>query len=289
MLKEVLSHLEPRPGDVIVDCTIGEGGHAEELLRAIRPTGKLVGIDQDEEALNRAQDRLKDFDELYTLIWDNYQNLDLILERLNISKVDGILFDIGVASFQLDDAGRGFSFRYEAPLDMRMDRSMPFSALDLVNHLAQDEMAKMLRSFGEERFANRIASRIVRARRSGPITTTTQLAELVRKGVSSRYRHGRIHPATRTFQAFRIAVNQELEALEVGLRKAVHLLTSSGRVCVVSFHSLEDRIVKNQFRNFSKTGFLKIITKKPIRPTPEEVRLNPRSRSAKLRAAERLS
>ncbi len=288
MLGEVIRYLEPVPGDIIVDCTIGEAGHAAEILSAIRPSGKLIGIDQDKEALDRAECRLKDFDGLYTLVRDNFQNLDLILDRLNIDKVDGALFDLGVASFQFDEPCRGFSFQHEAPLDMRMDRRTAISAFDLVNHLAHEEMVKVLRSFGQERWANRIARRIVKARKFGPITTTTQLAGLIVACVPPRNRHRRIHPATRTFQAFRIAVNRELEALEVGLSKAIGLLAPGARICAISFHSLEDRIVKNQIRCSAKVGLLEVITKRPITPKEDEIKANPRCRSAKLRVAKRV-
>ncbi len=283
MIEEVMRYLDPKPGEVIVDCTVGEGGHASRILGAIRPGGRLIGIDQDEEVLARAKEKLKDYDGLYTLLWENFKNLDSILKRLKVTRIDGALFDLGLSSFQLEAPARGFSFQREAPLDMRMDKRRKITAFDLVNHLAQAEMAKILRDFGGERWSNRIARQIVRARKSGPITTTTQLAEIVRRAVPDRNRYKRIHPATRTFQAFRIVVNQELEALETGLSATIEALAEGSRVVAISFHSLEDRIVKNKFKKFAKAGVLEILTKKPIRPRADEVRVNPRCRSAKLR------
>lgn len=283
MIEEVMRYLDPEPGEVIVDCTVGEGGHASRILGAIRPGGRLIGIDQDEEVLARAKEKLKDYDGLYTLLWENFKNLDSILKRLKVTRIDGALFDLGLSSFQLEAPARGFSFQREAPLDMRMDKRRKITAFDLVNHLAQAEMAKILRDFGGERWSNRIARQIVRARKNGPITTTTQLAEIVRRAVPDRNRYKRIHPATRTFQAFRIVVNQELEALETGLSATIEALAEGSRVLVISFHSLEDRIVKNKFKKFAKAGVLEILTKKPIRPRADEVRVNPRCRSAKLR------
>ena len=283
MIEEVMRYLDPEPGEVIVDCTVGEGGHASRILGAIRPGGRLIGIDQDEEVLARTKEKLKDYDGLYTLLWENFKNLDSILKRLKVTRIDGALFDLGLSSFQLEAPARGFSFQREAPLDMRMDKRRKITAFDLVNHLAQAEMAKILRDFGGERWSNRIARQIVRARKNGPITTTTQLAEIVRRAVPDRNRYKRIHPATRTFQAFRIMVNQELEALETGLSATIGALAEGSRVLAISFHSLEDRIVKNKFKKFAKAGVLEILTKKPIRPRADEVSVNPRCRSAKLR------
>lgn len=283
MIEEVMRYLDPEPGEVIVDCTVGEGGHASRILGAIRPGGRLIGIDQDEEVLARTKEKLKDYGGLYTLLWENFKNLDSILKRLKVTRIDGALFDLGLSSFQLEAPARGFSFQREAPLDMRMDKRRKITAFDLVNHLAQAEMAKILMDFGGERWSNRIARQIVRARKNGPITTTTQLAEIVRRAVPDRNRYKRIHPATRTFQAFRIVVNQELEALETGLSATIGALAEGSRVLVISFHSLEDRIVKNKFKKFAKAGVLEILTKKPIRPRADEVRVNPRCRSARLR------
>ena len=283
MIEEVMRYLDPEPGEVIVDCTVGEGGHASRILGAIRPGGRLIGIDQDEEVLARAKEKLKDYDGLYTLLWENFKNLDSILKRLKVTRIDGVLFDLGLSSFQLEAPARGFSFQREALLDMRMDKRRKITAFDLVNHLAQAEMSKILRDFGEERWSNRIARQIVRARKNGPITTTTQLAEIVRRAVPDRNRYKRIHPATRTFQAFRIVVNQELEALETGLSVTIEALAEGSMVLVISFHSLEDRIVKNKFKKFANAGVLEILTKKPIRPRADEVRVNPRCRSARLR------
>ncbi|MDP3142654.1 MAG: 16S rRNA (cytosine(1402)-N(4))-methyltransferase RsmH [Candidatus Omnitrophota bacterium] len=288
MNKEALAFLNPRPGQVFVDCTLGMGGHAEGILKKISPKGRLIGIDRDEESLGLAKKRLEEFSTNCFFVNEDFRNLDAVLNNLSIKKVDGMLFDLGVSSWQLDSLERGFSIKSDAPLDMRMDKRSYVSAYDLVNSLSEGEIDNILHTFGEERFHNRIAHLLVEERAKEPISTTRELSDIVLKAIPYRYQSRHIHPATRTFQAFRIAVNRELEALESALDKAADLLKVGGRIGVISFHSLEDRIVKNSFKKFHKEKKFKIITKKPIRPTAEEMRQNPRSRSAKLRAAERI-
>lgn len=278
LLKEVLGFLSPQPGKLIVDATVGTGGHAEALLAQ---GAKVIGIDQDPESLALARDRLKDFGENFQPVRGNFRKLREILGKLGITKVDGILFDLGLSSLHLSRAERGFSFQHDGPLDMRMDPDNPVTAADLVNGLPERELVRILREYGEERHAERIAREIVRNR---PIRSTGELARLVARC----YPPGnyRIHPATRTFQALRIAVNDELSALREALPQAVELLSPGGVLCVIAFHSLEDRIVKRFLREEARAGRLKLLTKKPVRPSPEEVARNPRSRSARLRAAQ---
>lgn len=288
MINEVLQNLMPKAGNIIVDCTIGDAGHTRSICQQIQPTGRLIGIDQDTEALSRASNNLKEYKDLCTLVHDNFRNLGSILDDLKISGADGIIFDLGLSLFQIEMAGRGFSFRYPGPLDMRMDRTSQLPAYQLINCLSQDEISKILRTYGEERWSNRIARYIIRARKKASITTTTQLADIVKKAIPARNWRRRIHPATKTFQAFRIVVNQEIEALKQGLTAAIAYLNLGGRVCVISFHSLEDRIVKEKFKNYSRQGVLKIITKKPLIPSRAEISDNRRSRSAKLRVAEKV-
>ncbi len=288
MSKEVFEVISPKNGDIVVDCTIGTGGHAEELLKMISPNGRLIGIDRDIDSLSIARDRLNNFHNNLELVHDDFRNLDVVLNKLHIKQVDAFLFDLGVSSFQLDNPERGFSLKALGPLDMRLDKESYISAYDLVNHLSEQEISSILKTFGEERFHNRIASFLVKERSTGPISTTRDLADIILKAIPYRYQSHKIHPATRTFQAFRIAVNRELEALDIALEKAVQFLKQKGRICVISFHSLEDRIVKDKLRTCSKNSWLKIITKKPLRPTPEEMRQNLRCRSARLRAAERI-
>ncbi len=289
MCDEVLYYLNLKPGDIVVDCTIGEGGHAQILLEAISPDGRLIGIDRDEDALTAAKENLKKFATPWrTLSHDDFRNIHQgILGRLGIKEVNGILFDLGVSSLQLGTPERGFSMRLDARLDMRMDQHDNVSAYDLVNKLPAFDISRILREYGEERWANRIANAIVRTRERQPIVNTGQLRALVLNAIPYKGKSGRIDPATRTFQAFRIAVNRELESLEEAISKAVPILKESGRICVISYHSLEDRIVKNQFRRFYNEGVLDILTKKPVRPKDVEIASNPRARSGKLRAAEK--
>ncbi len=288
MNKEVISAVSPKNGDIVVDCTIGTGGHAEEVLKMISPKGRLIGIDRDIDSLTIAKERLNNFSHNLELVHDDFRNLDIILNKLHVKEADAFLFDLGISSFQLDNPERGFSLKFNGPLDMRLDKESYISAYDLINHLSEQEISSILKTFGEERFHNRIASFLVKERAAKPISTTQDLTDVIFKAIPYRYQGSKIHPATRTFQAFRIAVNRELEALDIALEKAMQFLKQKGRICVISFHSLEDRIVKEKFRKFFKGGTLKIITKKPLRPSSEEVRQNLRCRSAKLRAAERI-
>jgi len=287
MLKEVISSLKLKPGDVVLDATIGGGGHAREILKEIIPGGRLIGLDQDPAAAKIAEETLKDFKN-FKLINDNFRNLDRVLSKENVKSLDAALFDVGVSSFQIDDKSRGFSLKEDARLDMRMDPSQKTSAYDIVNRYKEKELADIIDKFGEERFHRKIARFIVEKRSTKPIETTKELAEIVHKAIGFRYKGGRVDPATRTFQAIRISVNDELGAMEEGLKKAVSWLNVGGRIAVISFHSLEDRIAKNLFRGYSDLGVVKIITKKPIRPLAEETINNPRSRSGRLRVAERI-
>ncbi len=288
MYKEVLEYLNLRPGMVVLDATVGTGGHSSEILKRIMPKGRLIGLDKDRESLGVCQERLKEFKGSYELIYGDFREMDSLLKKINVTELDAVLFDVGVSSYQLEEADRGFSFKLEGPLDMRMDRSSFISAYDLVNNLNEEEISRLLQAFGQERWHNRIAHYLIREREKSPIASTVQLADLVSKAIPYRYRYQRIHPATRTFQALRIAVNRELEALDEAVKKAIELLKKGGRICVISFHSLEDRIVKLNFRKFSSESKVNLITKKPLIPTFQEIEHNPSSRSAKLRVAERL-
>ncbi len=280
MVQEVLRFLAPGPGKVVVDATVGTGGHAEAILER---GAELIGIDRDPLALEVARERLSRFDKRFRLIQGNFRHLAQILRDHGVQEVDGVLFDLGMSSFQLGDPERGFSFLTGGPLDMRMDPSQQLTAHEIVNRWPEREIARVLWEYGEERLARRIARAIVKSR---PIETTTQLAQIVARCYPPGYH--RIHPATRTFQALRIAVNDELNALREGLLAAIRLLRPGGVVVTISFHSLEDRIVKRTFRQRWIAGEVEILTKKPLTPTAEEVRRNPRSRSAKLRAARKL-
>lgn len=285
MRDEVLWMLRPRAGGTYVDCTVGGGGHAESVLERIVPGGLLVGIDRDPEALGFARRRLSRFAGSIKLICGDFRGLEGLLGGVGIRSVDGVLFDLGASSHQFDDTERGFSYRGDAPLDMRMGPTCGPSAGELVNTLPCDEIARILREYGEERWASRIARFIVERRRSGRIDTTGQLVEVIKQAVPARARRRGPHPARRTFQALRIAVNGELDSLDKGLDQAIDVLRAGGRVAAISFHSLEDRIVKQKL--VSSRARLRILTAKPLVPGEEEIVANPRSRSAKLRAAER--
>ncbi|NPA32891.1 MAG: 16S rRNA (cytosine(1402)-N(4))-methyltransferase RsmH [Aquificae bacterium] len=286
LLNEVAELLSREGRRVYLDCTLGAGGHAKELLRR-NEEAFLIGIDKDEEILEIAKENLKEFEGRFSLYKADYRDLDLVLEQEGIDKVDAVLFDLGVSMFQLR-SDRGFSFQRDDPLDMRMDKDQTLTAYKVVNTYPERELARIIRQYGEERYASRIARAIVRRREKKPIETTGELVEVILSAVPPPYRHGRIHPATRTFQALRIEVNKELESLEEALRKVPNLLRRGGRLGVISFHSLEDRIVKHFMREKEKEGVFKVITKKPVLPSEEEVKRNPASRSAKLRVAERL-
>jgi len=288
MLGEVIDYLKLSPGKIIVDATIGTGGHSKGIIERIIPGGKLIGIDRDQDSLDVAKERLRDFGSAFEFVYGNFVDIDEILEKLDIKKVDGILFDLGFSSYQLEDANRGFSFQNEGPLDMRFDRNSFISAYDLINNLNEEEISSILWTFGEERWHNRIARFLVEERERHAITTTRELSDIVVKAIPHKYRHYRVHPATRTFQAVRIAVNRELETIGTGISKAIELLNNQGRICVISFHSLEDRIAKFSFRKFAAEGKIKIITPKPLTPVEAEMRENPSGRSSKLRVAEKL-
>ena len=249
-----------------------------------------MGIDRDENSLALCRERLAEFKDSLELVHANFADLDQVVGNLGIEKIDGIVFDLGISSYQLQDAQRGFSFQQEGPLDMRLDKSSYISAYDLVNNLNENELSQMLWNFGQERWHNRIAHLLVQERRNEPITTTKQLADLVMQAIPHRYRRSyyRIHPATRTFQAVRIAVNRELEILESAVRKAVDILKSQARICVISFHSLEDRQIKHTFRALKADGLIDIITAKPLTPSYGEIEANSSSRSSKFRVAERI-
>lgn len=290
MSKEVLASLNLKPGQTVLDCTLGTAGHSLLMLEKIMPQGRLIGVDRDNESLDYARQRLNDFGENVTFIHDDFRNFDNILSGLKIERVDAMLFDLGISSFQLDKKERGFSIKLDAPLDMRMDRTSYISAYDLINNLTEEEISSILKTFGEERWHNRIARFLVRARQVEPIATTAQLSTVVLRAIPHKARHyQRIHPATRAFQAFRIAVNRELESLEEALVKSIDYLNIGGRIVVISFHSLEDRIVKNVFKKFHQEHRAKLIYAKPQVADFEEVKENPRARSAKLRAIERIS
>jgi len=291
MLDEVISFIKPGKGDIIVDATIGAGGHSCEILKMIGPDGLLIGIDKDAEILKIAGKSLSKISDIYKLYQADYVDLDYILDKLEISKVQGILLDLGVSSLQLDSLERGFSFSKEGPLDMRMDRTKGITAEDLLKRLSEKEMADIFWRYGEEGRSRRIAKAIIQERRRGTeIKTTTQLAKIVEKALYTpgKYQKKRkIHPATRVFQALRIAVNDELKSLEYFLNNVCEFLASGSRIVVISFHSLEDRLVKSAFRKWQDASSLKILTKKPLSPLDSEIRENVRARSAKLRAAER--
>ncbi|MDI3518682.1 MAG: rRNA (cytosine1402-N4)-methyltransferase [Caldanaerobacter sp.] len=300
LLKETIEHLNINPEGIYVDGTLGGGGHSEEILKRLT-TGKLIAIDRDEEAILAAKERLKDYKNVI-YIKDNFKNIKEILRNLGIEKVDGILLDLGVSSYQLEEVERGFSYMKDAPLDMRMDKTSPFSAYDVVNRYSEKELERVIREYGEEKWASRIAKFIVEERKKGDIKTTSQLVEIIKKAIPASARRTGPHPAKRTFQAIRIEVNEELKDLDRALEDMVEVLRGKGRIAVITFHSLEDRIVKNTFKKLEnpcacppglpctcgKQPVIKIITKKPILPSKEEVEENPRSRSAKLRVAEKL-
>lgn len=283
-----MESLAPRPGRLVVDGTVGTGGHSLAILPHLPPGGRLVAVDCDAEALQLAEQRMAEFRPQVTCVHGNYRDLPAILARLGISQVDGLLLDLGMSSLQVDCAARGFSFLKDGPLDMRMDPTQGATAADLLARLTLEELTRALERYGEERFAWRIARRIVQARREQPIATTGQLARLVSEACPAAARRARLHPATRTFQALRIVVNDELGALEALLRRLPDLLASGGRAAILTFHSLEDRLVKRAFAAGAQEGIWSVLTKKPVRPTSAEVAQNPRARSAKLRAVERL-
>lgn len=274
-----------------LDCTVGYSGHAEKILDSSGSNSRLIGFDRDAVAIAASRKSLARFGNRVSLIHGHFVDIKQHLAEIGVDQVGGVLFDLGVSSPQLEEPARGFSFQEDGPLDMRMDQAMSGTAADLINRWSEAELADTIYQFGEERFSRRIARAIVLARERRPLATTKELVSVIEGAVPANYRHGRLHCATRTFQAFRIAVNQELDCLEPALRDAASVLSPGGRLCVISFHSLEDRIVKHTFRALSGKDdpTLVVLTKKPQIPTTEELGLNPRSRSAKLRAAQRVS
>ena len=301
MVKEVIESLLVSKTGIYVDCTVGGAGHSYAILK--ETDAFLVGIDCDDQALQYAEKRLAEFGSRKVLIRANFADLGKILKDLNIEKVDGVLMDLGVSSHQLDTEQRGFSFNQQALLDMRMDRSLKISAFDIVNSFAQDELEKIIRFYGEEKMAARIARAISKKRQQSPIETTTELASIIASCMPAKLKWQKIHPATRTFQAIRIAVNNELDNIRPAIDAAAEALKPGGRLCVISFHSLEDRIVKNEIRFLGgvcicpkdvpfcvcqKEAKLKNLTPKVIVPSAEEIKANPRARSSKLRVARRI-
>lgn len=303
LLNECIKNLNIKKDGIYVDGTLGGAGHSKEIARHLGDSGLLIGIDQDFNAIKAASQVLSDVLHKVKLVHDNFSNLKHILEELNIKGIDGILLDLGVSSHQLDEACRGFSYMHDAPLDMRMDTRNEFTAKDVVNYYPQNELERIIWQFGEERWAKRIAEFIVKHRTQKEIATTFELVEIIKKAIPKGARKEGPHPAKRTFQAIRIEVNKELEIIEDTIRTAGEYLNSAGRICVITFHSLEDRIVKNTFKNLNnpctcppqfpvckcnQKKIFNIITKKPILPDDEEIENNPRSRSAKLRVAEKV-
>ena len=284
-----MTWLRPHAQGCYLDCTLGLGGTAERVLKASAPDGVLIGIDRDPHAITHAQTRLQAYRSRVSLYCENFQRVKSVMNLANRERVDGILFDLGVSSAQLDQPERGLSFQQDGPLDMRMNPTQGPSAEDLVNTLPETQLANIIHALGEERYARRIARAIVRARRESPLRTTMGLSWVIRQSVPRSYRSGRLHPATRTFQAFRMAVNDELGSLKTGIDEVIDILAPGGRLCVISFHSLEDRLVKQAFRRLAHDDpdEWAILTKKPVSPSMEERRANPRARSAKLRVIER--
>lgn len=285
--EEVLQWLAPAGGQTLVDGTLGLGGHAERLLERLGQDGVLIGVDKDEAALTEARKRLERFGDRLMIIHDDFRNIAKRLREMGKAGVDGLLLDLGVSSLQLDAPEKGFSFRAAGPLDMRMDQRQRLTAKDIVNTYPPADLEKILYEYGEERFARRIVSRIVETRAAKPFESTADLEALIFHTMPRSQRYGRIHPATRTFQALRIAVNDEIGALEDLLSQALSILREGGKAAVISFHSLEDRLVKNAFRSWHQEGFGKVLTKKPVRPAEAEIARNPRARSAKLRVFEK--
>lgn len=287
LLNEVLEGLRPDRAHFVVDGTLGAGGHAKAMLERMPEGSELLGLDQDPAALEIAEETLKSFGKRVMLLNENYRNLVDVINAKARRKADAILLDLGLSSMQIDTANRGFSFQTDAPLDMRMNPAAPITAKIIINQYSEKQLLEILWTYGEERFAKQIVKKIINARHAKPIESTRELASIIFSAVPPRYRHGRIHPATRTFQALRIAVNDELGALEQFLKTAMETLAPGGRLGIISFHSLEDRIVKLAFRAFKEAHEADVLTKKPVMASDAEVEENPRARSAKLRVIEK--
>ena len=303
LLDETIESLDIKPDGIYVDGTLGGGGHASEVCRRLGERGRLIGIDQDEDAIRAAGERLSPYANRVTIVRSNYENMDQVLKELDIQKVDGIMLDLGVSSYQLDTAQRGFSYKEDAPLDMRMDQRNAVTARDIVNTYSEMELYRIIRDYGEDKFAKNIAKHIVQARQSKEIETTGELVEVIKTAIPARVRFAGGHPAKKTFQAIRIELNRELTVLDNSIDRMIELLNPKGRLCIITFHSLEDRIVKNGFRKnenpctcppefpvcvCGKVSRGKILTRKPILPSGQEMEANKRSKSAKLRVFERV-
>lgn len=285
LVEEVMTFLRCEPGRTYVDATLGGGGHASEILKRTEPDGVVIGMEWDEEALSEARNNLMPFGDRVKIFRENFIHLS---DFIGAESVDGMLLDLGLSSIQVEKAERGFSFKGEGPLDMRMDQRLNHTAADLINGLSPEELEDTLSRYGEERWAKRIARAIVQEREREPVRTTQTLRKIVHHAIPRRFHSRRIDPATRTFQALRIRVNEELDNLGKILETGWKVLKRGGRICIISFHSLEDRRVKETFRRLEKQGEMRLLTKKPVTPSEEEQRKNPRSRSAKLRCAERV-
>ena len=303
LLEECMEALAIRPSGIYVDGTAGGAGHSSEIASRLAEDGRLIALDQDETAVAVASERLSRFGSRARVVRSNFCELDAVCKALEIERIDGLLLDLGVSSYQLDTAERGFSYQADAPLDMRMDIRNPLTARTVVNEYSEDRIRKILFEYGEERFSSRIAANIIRERERAPIETTGELVEIIKRSIPSAARDGGHHPAKRSFQALRIEVNAELDVIAPAIRSAVRLLNPGGRIAIITFHSLEDRIVKQTFaslaegctcpKNFpvcvcGKRPEVKVVSRKPILPSKEELEENPRSRSAKLRVAEKL-
>ncbi|MEW8956515.1 16S rRNA (cytosine(1402)-N(4))-methyltransferase RsmH [Clostridium sp.] len=302
LLNECIEALNIKEDGVYVDCTLGGAGHSSEIIKKLGENGTLIGIDQDDDALNAAKEKLKDYKNII-YVHDNFYNIDNILNNLGIHKVDGILMDLGVSSYQLDTGERGFSYMNDGALDMRMNRESEFSAYDVVNGYSAEDLYRIIKEYGEEKFAKRIAGFIVDRRSEAPIETTFQLVDVIKAAIPAKARREGPHPAKRTFQAIRIEVNRELEILNKTIEDGISHLNIDGRMAIITFHSLEDRIVKNKYRDIenpctcprefpicicNRTPDIKVLTRKPTEPSKEELEINPRSRSAKLRVCEKI-
>ena len=302
LLQETIKGLNIKPDGIYVDGTLGGGGHSYEIAKKLSEKGHLYGIDQDEAAIEAAGERLKEYTDRVTIIRDNYENAVSDLKQSGVTGVDGIILDLGVSSYQLDTVERGFSYKYDTALDMRMDLRQPLSAKEIVNDYSQADLARIIRDYGEDKFANNIAKYIVAARQKKPIETTYELNDIIKAAIPAKMRAEGGHPSKRTFQAIRIECNRELDVLKNSLEEMIRFLNPGGRICIITFHSLEDRIVKSMFKKqenpctcppgfpvctCGKVSLGKVITRKPILPSEEELEVNSRSKSAKLRIFER--